>query len=614
MKKQKIILFLLTGTLVFIVLFSYIPISNETNYKYQNITEYPRSSASLEGSDNVLVTYINREAELNGYGVVNFVDSIIFKNLNANPINSIFIGVPLSRTDDLIFYEATGEQENTLLAERSEYIMEEYEMLAIYFETPLLPQQSKEIKFIQTYKDMLIYEIGEDLSQVINFTGIVFPVLPYKAEGEITARYEIPASSQITFSQEWVTEELGGDAITYSVSLLEPFLENLVEEQKEIIRIVLSDSTITKLEINEIVREIQINPFGTIKVKEEYLIKNSGAISIDELSFEIPGPAKAISVFDDLGEILGVEVDPEENYFNLTYKDLTIDLRENRVKIGPDSKFRFTIQYFLPFEKYISLNWFQESVKIDALTSIYEYLGKDQTIKIIIEGCLSLDSVSEPPDAIEHTANSLILVFTSDYVSPLERKEVQFTFTVNYFDVALRPIIFIILIALISSIYVLIIKSRKEEAVIAAFRKEIIPVNEIREYCSLIEEKNALLIEIRQAEEDVKRKKIIKKKYKNILNKNASKIQEIDKEIIPFKKAIIEISATFENLVKKIDLLEAERESVKDSLNLLETRYKRGRLPSKSAYLKLADNFLRRQKKIDRSIDKTVNQLKTYTL
>ncbi|MFX1394295.1 MAG: hypothetical protein ACFFAH_12075, partial [Promethearchaeota archaeon] len=278
------------------------------------------------------------------------------------------------------------------------------------------------------------------------------------------------------------------------------------------------------------------------------------------------------------------------------------------------SKFRFNIQYFLPFEKYISLNWFQESVKIDALTSIYEYLGKDQTIKIIIEGCLSLDSVSEPPDAIEHTANSLILIYTSDYVSPLERKEIQFTFTVNYFDVALRPIIFIILIALISSIYVLIIKSRKEEAVIAAFRKELLPVNEIREYCSLIEEKNALIIEIRRAEEDVKRKKIIKKKYKNILDKNTSKIQEINKEIIPFKNAIIEISATFENLVKKIDLLEAERESVKDSLNLLETRYKRGRLPSKSAYLKLADNFLRRQKKIDRSIDKSIQQLRSYLL
>ena len=33
-----------------------------------------------------------------------------------------------------------------------------------------------------------------------------------------------------------------------------------------------------------------------------------------------------------------------------------------------------------------------------------------------------------------------------------------------------------------------------------------------------------------------------------------------------------------------------------------------------SAYLKLSDNFLRRRKKIDRSIDKTIQQLRSYLL
>ncbi|MFW9898417.1 MAG: hypothetical protein ACFFDO_04075 [Candidatus Thorarchaeota archaeon] len=612
MFNRKKLLFLIIGTLIIIVMLSKVPTSSTNTYRGQYIEEYPRISASLEGSEKLIATSINRDAELNGYGVVNIVDSIAFKNLNTNPINSIFIGVPLSRSDDLVFFEATGEHENTLLSERAEFVMDEYEMIAIYFDTPLLPQQVKTIKFVQTYKDMLVYEKEEGIAQEINFTSIVLPVLPYKAEGQIIANFEIPSSSQLE-SNNLGEIQPGGKSVTYVESSLElePFLENLAIKT---IQIVFTDNTLTKLEVNEILREIHINPFGTIKVKEEYLIKNSGATSIDELSFEIPGPAKAITVYDDLGEILGVEVDPEENYFNLTYKDLTIDLSENRVKINPDTKFRFTIQYFLPFEKYVTLNWFQESIKMDVLTSIYQFLGKDQIIKIIIEGCFSLDYVSESTDAIEHTGNSLILVFMSDYVSPLERKEIQFTFTINFFDIALRPLIFIILIALISAAYVLIIKSRKEEAVIAAFRKELIPVNEIREFCSLLEEKSALILEIRQAEVDVKRKKIIKKKYKNILNKNTSKIQEIENEIVPFKKVVMEVNATFENLVKKIELLETERVSVKDSLNLLETRYKRGRLPSKTAYLKLSDNFLRRRKKIDRSIDKTIQQLRSYLL
>ena len=158
------------------------------------------------------------------------------------------------------------------------------------------------------------------------------------------------------------------------------------------------------------------------------------------------------------------------------------------------------------------------------------------------------------------------------------------------------------------------IKSRREESGAAQFARETLPLQDIREFCSLMDEKNALILEIRKAEEDVKRKRIIKKKYRNITTRNNAKIQEIEKEVIPFKKILLDTNPTFENIIKKIDLLEAERGSVKDSLNLLETRYKKGRLPSKAVYLKLSDNFLRRQKKIDKSVDKNIQQLRSYLL
>ena len=613
MNKKKKISILFTGILIVLIILSIIPTSSKINFKNEEKIEYPSTSSSLEGSENIIVTYINREATLNDYSVTNIIDSITFKNKNTNPINSVFIGIPLSVSEKLIFFEARGDQDSTLLIERADFIMENFEMIAIYFETPIMPEESKEIKFIQTYMDMMTFFLDVNGVQQINFTSYVFPILPYKAEGLIKASYKIPDSSSLISSPTWSTPDPSGKTVVYQVSEVDPFLENLIEEQKEIMNIFYSDNTITKLEAEEVNREIYVNPFGIIKVIEEYSIRNKGLISIDVLEFKIPGPAKAVYVFDDLGEILGTEIDPVEKYYNLTYKDLTIDLSVNRVRINPDTRFRFNIQYFLPYEKYLSINWFQESIKMDILTSVYDYLGKDQTIKIQIEGCYSLDSISEPPNSIENSQNLIILVYESDYVSPLETKEVQFTFTINYFDLLLRPIIFILIVALLSSAYVIAIKSRKEEAIVG-IRKEMIPVKDVREYCSMIEEKNALVIEIRQAEEDAKRKRIIKKKYKNILTNNTTKIQEIDKEIVPFKKILIETSPNFGNIVKMIDLLEAERQSVKDALNLLETRYKKGRLPSKAVYIKLADQYYRRQKKIDKGIDKSVQQLRSYLM
>ncbi|GAH58083.1 unnamed protein product, partial [marine sediment metagenome] len=205
-------------------------------------------------------------------------------------------------------------------------------------------------------------------------------------------------------------------------------------------------------------------------------------------------------------------------------------------------------------------------------------------------------------EAIFKTVGTRVLVYSSENVSPFEEKPILFTFTIDIFDLFLRPTIFIMLIAFLSSIFVLIIKTRKREEDESVFKKEFIPTSEIREFCSLYEEKNALVLEIRKAENETKRKKMVKKTYKNLLTKNTTKIDQIKEEIIPFKKVLIETSDTYNNIIKKLDILDAERISVNDSLNLLESRYKRGKLPSKAAYQKLSDDFFNRRKKIDRTI------------
>ncbi len=611
--------YIFTGILLIIVILSLIPPTSNFEVSNESELKSPKASGNLEGAEKILITSINREAELSAYGLVHYEDEITVKNFNNNPITSIFIGIPLSHSEKLIFFEATGSDEETLLAEREALVIDEFELIAIYFDSPLLPQQSKKIRFIQTYADMLYYvNIGSEDNpiQQINYTGYIYPILPYKAEGNIKAVFEIPESSQVSsYSHNaWGVEDPTEDTITYIVSSLDPLLENLVPTQENIIEIIFTENSLTKIIVDELTREIYISPWGLIKVKEEYLIKNEGIIGFHELHFEIPGPAKDVRVFDDLGEILGIEIDPETNYTELKYKDLNIDLSENRITVDSGSKFRFSIEYFLPFEKYISLNWIQESVKIDVLTSKSKYLGRDFTIKLIIEGCFSLDSVSESPDAIEYSQNAIILIYESEYVSPLENWEIQLTITINVFDMILRPVVFVSLITLLLCVFVTFAKLKKPKGIAAIYGRELIPANELREFCSLYEEKNALLIEIRQAEEDAKRKKIVKKKYKNILDKNNKKIEEIQKEVVQFKKTIREVNITFENIINALEILEAERLSVKDSLNLLEARYKRGRLPSRAAFLNLSDNFLKRRKKIDRSIDKHISTLRSYLL
>ncbi|KKK98302.1 hypothetical protein LCGC14_2644110, partial [marine sediment metagenome] len=451
----------------------------------------------------------------------------------------------------------------------------DYEMIAIYFDSPILPQQTKTISFLTKYKDLLTYHM-EGENQFITYQGLVYPIFPYKSERNFNALYFLPERAggleggwgfeqpelfMIKYDFQYIASLVVGSYVT-------PFLENLNENKN--INVSFFHTDLTLMEIEESNREILISPWGIIQIDEELTIKNFGSIVMSSILLNIPHDARGIYISDDIGEILGISITESGESRS---KQVRIDLLQNRVRMIPSSSFQFKIRYFLPFENYFSINWFQESIEIDLFSTNYEYLIKQQNIKVRIKGCYSVDFITEPPESITKVQGSTILLYTSDIVSPLESRIILVTFTIDVFDLLMRPILFILFIILFTSIFVFLIKTRKNQYDMQELKRDYIPINEIREFCILQEEKNALILEIRQSTEDAKKKKIAKKNYKNLVSKNNSKIEEIQKEILPFKKSLNEASETFESIIKKLDVLDAERLSIKDSLNLLESRY-----------------------------------------
>ncbi|MFW9987909.1 MAG: hypothetical protein ACFFC3_04580 [Candidatus Odinarchaeota archaeon] len=613
LKKVRIPL-ILVFFLIFLVSVSFLPHLFNFNYNVKNNEiDQPKYSASLEGAENIVVTNLFRNVTLSGYGSTSFEDSLSFTNFNNNPINSIFVGIPLSQSDELIFYKTTGEDGNTLLTERSYMIVKDYEMIAIYFDSPLLPQQTKTIKFFHQYKNLILYSQID--KQYLIYNGFVFPVLPYRAEGEIIAHYYVPEGSEdidggwgyeMPIPSHYVSYELAYLEIPIGDLILIPYMENLNYSKQ--ITIQFSHQEYSNIQIKELNREIYFSPWGIMRITDDITIENFGTIAFGSVLLDIPSNAKNVIASDDLGELIFSSKNKNE------MKELTIGFSATRVVLIPNSTYNFKVEYDLPFEDYYSVNWDKGSIQLDILLTKFEYLGRDQTTTIIIDGCNAINYITNPPKSIEESRGTTILTYESDYIAPFEIKLIQFTFVIDFFNLFLRPIVFMLLISFIASIYVLFVKSRKESRDKSVLKKELFPVNEIREFCSLYEEKNALFLEIRQAEENKRRKKISKNNYRKILDKNTSKIDEIQRELKPFKKSLTETNINFENIIKKLDLLEAEQTSVKDSLNLLESRYKRGRLPSRAAYLKLSDDFKKRSKKIERNIDKLIQQLRSYLL
>jgi hypothetical protein len=576
------------------------------------------TSTGLEGAEDIVITKILRNVNISGSGVINILDILNVLNTYNNPIVSILFGIPLNLIDHLTYFKAVGPNKNSLLVEQKDFIMNDNEMITIYFDNPLLPNQEISITLYHSYVNIPIYyAVGTD--QYIDFSMNCFPMLPYKTEKDVKTIFRLPESSEVEDFEQ--VKDMGVMLLeniysydlseSFELNYLKPFLENIDIQEREI-TFSIKNNELTKMQIESVSREIYISAWGIIRIREEILIENRGLLSVSTFSLNIPKSSKNLYVYDQIGDLDISDLSESEQ--NSDLESFSINLQGNRGILTPGSKYQFSIEYVLPFEEYTSINWFEQSLKINLLTTTHEFYVKSENIKLVIDGCNTIEYVSKSPDEITQSRGSTIMTYTPQDVSPLETFVIQLTFTVDLFNLTLRPLTIALIFAIVMSFYVILTKTRKRRVEKDELREQFIPFNEIREFCSLYEEKNALVLEVRRAENEAKRKKMAKKTYKNIVTKNSTKIEQIKKEIVPFKEALINTNETFENIVKKLDVLDAERISVKDSLNLLETRYKRGRLPSKAAYQKLSDDFEKRRKKIDRTIDKLIQQLRSYLL
>ncbi|MFX0011532.1 MAG: hypothetical protein ACFE9R_14560, partial [Candidatus Hermodarchaeota archaeon] len=449
--KNKNYKYLIGALLFFIIMISGINLIYQGPDNYQNNIKKPDVAGNLEGAENILITSIERMGNVSAYGMLNLMDNLTFQNNNDNPIDSIFYGVPLKHSEDLIYYKAYGGSGDSLVVERNNMIMGKYELLVIFLDTPLLPHQSTEVFIFQTYKNLITYELQTDPTTQLNenFTFTVWPTMPYRAEGSIHTLYKLPNTATNDYYEQigdtggydesngyhWYLDETGYDH-------LDPFLTNipdlrLSKNGGEYISIVFYDNVLKSSEvtIEELTRNIKVTPWGLITVEEQFQVQNHGYIDQEGIYINIPANAKNVRVFDNLGEL-----DIEFGVVTRGKLRLLINFVPKRPVLTQSSKMNLILTYNLPPEAYFQTNWIEQSFKIDFVLTQFEFLTKKETINLIVEGCGPVSYISAAPNSIKQTGNSKVFVYFSDYVSPIEKKVFLITYAIDLFDLLLRPI------------------------------------------------------------------------------------------------------------------------------------------------------------------------------
>ncbi|GAH02387.1 unnamed protein product, partial [marine sediment metagenome] len=158
--RRKSFFIIFIGFLSVMIVFSAIQDNFSSNYDQHFSVEDPQLSGTLEGADNLLVVEMLRSTNLSSYGLVNIKDKLTILNNNNNPINSILFGIKVEDSNNLIYFNAFGETQNTLSIERSNEIMDIYEMITIYFDMPLLPSQEITLTVLHSYTNLITYDFS----------------------------------------------------------------------------------------------------------------------------------------------------------------------------------------------------------------------------------------------------------------------------------------------------------------------------------------------------------------------------------------------------------------------------------------------------------------------
>jgi hypothetical protein len=357
----------------------------------------------------------------------------------------------------------------------------------------------------------------------------------------------------------------------------------------------------------ELKRQYTVETWGYLHVLESHTFRVD---SVDLLSWSwssiythLPPGSQFLQAYDSVSN-LSVSI---TILGNLTYPTtLQIHLQ---FLLEQDDVYKFFIEYRYPLDlqQSISQNGFYLGIN-----PYFEHpwLIRHQITEVIIpEGGYLLSSSGEAEVSI--TSSGRFLVRYDDYnVTSLHQSE----FTIHYMypiqPAAIRPLLFSVITGIICLAYIAgrrIPIFREEEEIVTPL--PTIDPAILSEFCALYGEKVALLLQMERLEQSMLRAKISKPRYRKEKKIFERKLRTFERDLQGRTRPLIEAGGKYENNVRQLELLEAERLSSIEALRALEQRYKQKRI-TLTVYQKLQSDLQKRRDKSVAGMDRILLDLR----
>jgi len=575
---------------------SYTPLSNSQIVNDQNPKKIISGCQDISSSitiNNISIAKARRDVNPDIYGLLIVNDTFTIFNNRSSSLFYFVYYVPKNFTKFLNFISCFNSYEERLsiLNVPSEY--DNYTKYIILFDSPILPFENYTFKVVMVYVELItLLNTTDEQSFFIDY--YLFPIVPYNISWMYTS-VKLP----LTATKLSIYPDFNGTADLFGHKRY-----NVLPMHYEKFNVSYTFTETPPVEYLKMEKTIRVVPTaGLLLVHEIHVVKNLGKVALNNLAVYIPNRSYDIQAVDAYGELT--------TYPHQVGRKIAVTTRF-RVDIKQNTTYMFNVSYKVPIDEVVREDGISFILNVDVNPHI-PILIREYKINVILPEGLSIVEfyLNLHKERAILTKNDNQIIMMAMNITHLYFDSLLIRYMVIGLPNYSRIFFFSVIIGFIAFIYVASRKFLPRYIVTkgAYLVEETIPVDLIREFTDLYDEKIGIILELEKLESDLAAGKVKKREY---LSKKATLENELRnaiRKLEPVKEELRKVGRRYNEAVKKLEILEEERESAKASLDFLKRRYRLRKI-RKSVYEKLSEEQMKKLRKATEEMDRIIFNLR----
>ena len=538
-------------------------------------------AAPLQAKDNQpkLVIDVHRIIRAGQYGVIHITDQFNLFNNASTPVSSLDFAFARVYRNNLHYMDAKDAQGRVLPLDADVNKTSDFYWMRTHF--------AQELAFNKTYNftvSSVAYGLATPVAGEFEYNFTAAPVLTQDARLANVTYFAPPASNfHLADNSSYITATIAGQpALIREFRPWKAYSNETFDAPYSTVNQFTLDFTSTE-------RDIIIGRGGSLSVRDSYQIHDP-TVPVSTLTITLPEGASNVMAYDNVGAMWATPQNPAPPY------SVTVTPRYS-LGIRSGENFTFTLTYNVPQSIYLKQMgwWGSYNLTFALFNNRDDYFIRNSTVKIIIPSGVTVRDLKIPPQS---PLSDPIQVDESKQTFNLRgitgMGNLTFGGTLNYspFWSAFEVLPWILGFEILIMAFAAVVRLRRGPEL-----KVPVPVEKLREFVGLYDERLALSRELVVMEEDVSRGALVKHEFRRRSKVMELRLDEVNKSLMEVKAELRTIGQHYDDLIRRIDRAEAEIEASRASLNQVRGQYRAGK-STRETYDTLVSSI---EKRIDRA-------------